>query len=396
MQESMNRNRLPLLASLLIAAGMAGAPVWAQECEVKLGAVGPMTGGASAWGLSTKAGAEFAAATVNGEGGLPMGNRKCRVKVVSFDAQYTAAGGAAASNFLASENVRITMGPVGSPETTGFRPVAKRHGQINFSSSYMRDVMSPEFPLAFHALQAPITWGPLLIKTAKEQFKFNSVLIIAPNDQGGTDSGKQLNKLYSDAGVKANEEYYQRGTTNFGPLATRVMNMKLDAIEMSSVPPADASILTKQLMEAGYSGIIGSLGGTGATPVLQGAGGPEKLKGFYWLETSPVDHPGVIKMKADYERVMKMPAPENPLFPVFALAAEVALRGISNAGTDQNVEKIADALRKLTPESRYMGKAGWRGKSLYGVNQELTFPVGLGMVVDGKKAPVRTIEIPAE
>ena len=62
-----------------------------------------------------------------------------------------------------------------------------------------------------------------------------------------------------------------------------------------------------------------------------------------------------------------------------------------------NNEKIADTLRKSTPESRYMGKAGWRGKSLYGgVNQELTFPVGLGLVVDGKKLPVKTVEIPAE
>jgi branched-chain amino acid transport system substrate-binding protein len=395
---TLSKSYLPAAGlAALLAACVAVAPAWAQTCEVKIGAVGPMTGGASAWGLSAKAGTEFAAAVVNQDGGLPMGNRKCQVKVVTFDALYTAAGGAAASNFLASENVHVTMGPVGSPETTGFRPVAKRNGQINFSSSYMRDVMSPEFPLAFHALQAPITWGPLLIRTAKDQFKFNTVMITAPNDQGGTDSGKQLTQLYADVGVKATPEYYQRGTTNFGPLATRIMNANPDAVEMSSVPPADAAILTRQLLEAGYKGAIGSLGGTGSKPILEGAGGPEKLKAFYWLETSPIDHPGVVKMKADYERIMKAPAPDNPLFPVFALAAEVALRGISNAGTDQDVEKIADALRKLTPESRYMGKAGWRGKSLYGgVNQELTFPVGLGLVVDGKKLPVRTVEIPAE
>ena len=173
---------------------------------------------------------------------------------LSFDAQYTAAGGAAAANYLASENVHVTVGPVGSPETTGFRPVAKRSGIINFSSSYMRDVMTPDFPLAFHALQAPITWGPLLIKAAKAQFGFNSVIIVAPNDQGGTDSGKQLTEMYTTAGAQPVAEYYQRGTTNFGPLATRIMNVKPDAVEMSSVPPGDAAILMKQLLEAGYDG----------------------------------------------------------------------------------------------------------------------------------------------
>jgi branched-chain amino acid transport system substrate-binding protein len=165
---------------------------------------------------------------------------------------------------------------------------------------------------------------------------------------------------------------------------------------MSSVPPADAVNLTKNLLEAGFSGVIGSLGGTGAKPILEGANGAEHLKAFYWLETSPVDHPGVIKMKADYARLMQTPAPENPLFPVFEIASEQALRAISLAKTDQDVEKIADALRNMTPESRYMGPAGWRGRTLYGINQELTFPIGLGMVIDGKKQPVRTIDIPAE
>ncbi|MBZ9772226.1 ABC transporter substrate-binding protein [Mesorhizobium sp. CO1-1-8] len=384
-----------LLAVLLSAAGMTGVAA-AQECEVKLGVVGPMSGSAAAWGLAAKAGAEFAAAMVNKDGGLSMGDRKCQVKIYSFDSQYTAPGGAAGSNYLASEGVRITMGPVGSPEVTGFRPGGTRNGQVSFNSSYMVGAIGPDNPLEFHALQAPQTWGPELVKAAQEQFKFKSIIVIAPNDQGGTDAGKQLAGIYSKSGVEANSEYYQRATTNFGPLATRIMIANPDAVEMSTMPPGDATNLTRQLLEAGYQGVLGVLGGAGSTPVLQGAGGPEKLKGFYWLETSPVDHPGIIKLKEDFAAVMKTPAPESPVFPVFALAAEVALKGVSDAATDQDPEKIAEALRKLAPESRYMGKAGWRGKTLYGINQELTFPVGLGMVIDGKKGAVKTVEIPAE
>ena len=391
-----SRNRFAISASLLLASCLAGASAWAQECEVKLGAVGPMSGGAAQWGLAAKAGAEFAAAMVNQDGGLPMGNRKCRVKVYPFDALYTAAGGAAASNALANDGVRVVIGPVGSPENTGFRSVAKRHGQISFNTSYMEGAISPEFPMSFHALQSPITWGPIAIKAAKEQFKFTSVLVIAPNDQAGTDAAKQLNKMYSDIGLKATEEYYQRGTTNFGPLVIRIMNANPGTIEMTSVPPGDAISVAKQLAEAGYKGYIGALGGSGPTPIIQGYGGIDKVKGFYWLENSPSNHPGIIKMRADFQRVMKAPAPEASLFPVLVLSAEVALNAISRAGTDQDAEKIAEVLRKTTPESRYMGKAGWRGKSLYGINQELTFPVGMGMVVDGKMVPIRTIEIPTE
>src|SRR5258706_12844937 len=131
---------------LLLAACLAGTPAAAQDCEVKVGAAAPMTGGASAWGLALKAGVEFQAALANEAGGLQMGNKKCRVKAVVIDGQCTAAGGAAASNYMASENVGALMGPLCSPETTGFRPVAKRHGQVAFSTSYMKDVLSSEFP----------------------------------------------------------------------------------------------------------------------------------------------------------------------------------------------------------------------------------------------------------
>ena len=391
-----NSNMQYPLVALLVAIATASSPANAQDCEVKLGAVGPMTGGAANWGLALKAAVEFTAAMANQDGGLTMGSRKCRVKVFPVDALYTASGGAAAANLLASQNVQIILGPMGSPETVGLRPVAKRHGQLSFNPSYMEGAISPEFPLGFHATQAPRTWGPELIKAAKVQFKFNTAMIVAPNDQAGTDPGKQLAKMYGDLGVKTTEEYYQRGTTNFAPMVTRIMNANPDTLEMSGVPPGEAINLTKQLMEAGFKGFIGCLGATGAAPILQGAGGPEKLKGFYWLEMSPVDHPGILKMKADYGRVMKTPAPPDPVFAVYVLAAEVTLTAISRAGTDQDAEKVADALRKFTPESRYMGKAGWRGKTQYGINQELTFPAGLGMVVDGIKLPVRTIEIAAE
>jgi len=43
-----------------------------------------------------------------------------------------------------------------------------------------------------------------------------------------------------------------------------------------------------------------------------------------------------------------------------------------------------------------LGKGGWRGKTIYGINQELAFPVGLGIAVDGKRVGVQRVEIPAE
>jgi branched-chain amino acid transport system substrate-binding protein len=385
-----------VLPMLMLGACFGSLPAAAEDCVVKMGATGPLTGGAALWGLSGKAAVDFLAKMANNDGGLQVGNRKCKVEVKSFDAQYTAAGGAAAANYFASENVHIVNGPIGAPEVAGWRPVAARNGIISFTTTYKADVPSAEFPLMFKASQTPLTWGKLLINAAKEHFHFKSVMILGPNDQGGTDSGHQFAQMYSEIGAKVIEEYYQRGTTNFSPLAARIVAANPDTIETSSLPPGDASILVRQLLEAGYKGAIGSLGGVAADPIVQGAGGVENLKAVYYLQTAPMDNPGVVRMVKEFTDVMQTPPPSNPLFPVLVFSAEQIFRAVSLAGTDQDIDKLSTTLRTMQPKSRYLGDLCWRGKGLYGMNQELAFPVGLGLIIDGKKLPVQEVPIPCE
>ena len=396
----MRRHDLPrtvrALAFLVLGLSLAGTSAMAQECTVKIGAAGPLTGGASAWGLAHKAGAEFIAAWTNDQGGLQVGSQKCKVSVVSFDSQYTSAGGAAASNFFASQDVHAVIGPVGAPEHTGFKAAAKRHGQLNFTPTFAADALGPDFPLAFHENQGPAAWGIPIAKEAMARFKFKTAMVIGPNDQAGTDVAKGAKPIYTALGVNFLEEYYQRGTTNFAPLAQRVMLAKPDTIEMSALPPGDLSIIVRQLLEAGYKGAFGILGGSGPAAILQGAGGLENVKAAYWLEFVPFDDPGAAKMRSEHQRVMKSAVPENALFYTSAVATEQVLRSISRAGTDKDGTKIAAEMRKSPPESAFLGKGGWRGKTQFGVNQELAFPVGMGLIVDGKRLGVRRIEVASE
>lgn len=384
---------IPLLAiSCALVAGSASA----QECEVKVGVAGPMSGGAAAFGLNLKTGADFQAALANANGGLQVGNKKCKVTTVGYDSLYTSAGGAAAGNYFASEDIHVVLGPVGSPEVTGFKPIGKRNQLVSFNMTYAKDAIGPDYPLAFHQLQAPPTWGPILIKLAMDRFKFKTVMLLGPNDQGGTDGTKALAALYQNAGVTTTEEYYQRGTTNFAPIATRIVNANPNAVELSTMPPADQTILIKQLLEAGFKGVIGSLGGGGEKALLDGAGSAENLGNAFWLNIVALEHPNIPVLKEDFKRVMNAEAPTFPHFYVAQTAAEQVLKAISAAGTDKDGEKVADALRNMTPESRYFGKGGWRGKTQYGINQELAFPVGLGIYQGGKRVGVETVPIPSE
>ncbi len=390
-----NAVRAVALPILFTGCSLASLPAAAQDCEVKIGAVGPMTGAGASWGLSGKAGTEFEAAWTNLNGGLPMGARKCKVSVISFDSLSTAAGGAAAANYMASQNVHAVVGPIPSPENTGFKPVGKRSDIVNITTAFAVDSLGPEFPLTFHQLQTPPVWGPIVIKAAKDRFNLKSVVVVGPNDQGGTDPGKALAKIYNDNGVKAATEWYQRGTSNFSAIATRLMAMKPDSVELGPMPPGEAGILVKQMWEAGFTGAFGRLG-AGGDVIIKMAGGQEKQKAFYWFDHVPTEDPGIKKLNTDFERLMKTSVPENALVYNAQISAEILLKAISAAGTDQSGEKIAAELRKLTPESRYLGKAGWRGKAQYGINQELSFPVGLSIIANGKPQPQLKLEIPTE
>jgi branched-chain amino acid transport system substrate-binding protein len=378
-------------ASLLFSAAAL-----AQACEVKVGMAGPLTGGASAWGLAMKTSMEFVATRHNDAGGLPVGDKKCKVNVVTVDAQCSAAGGAAASNYLASQNVKILIGPVCSPETTGFQPLSNRHKQIFFNSSYKADSIGPDWPYGFHMHQGPKVFGPTIIKAGADRFKFKTAIIMGPNDQGGTDSGNQSTAIYRELGVKAEPEWYQRGTTNFGPIAARIMAQNPDIVELAAMPPPDVTNFVRQLTQAGYAGVYGGMGGIGMEPVVQGAGGVDKIKGYFWLELMPVEDPGALRLREDYKKTMKSEPTTNAMLYTSTFAAENILRAVSLAGTDSDVDKLADVLRKTAPESEYFGKGCWRGKAQYGINQEFAFPVGMGVIQDGKRVGVQRIDLPCE
>jgi branched-chain amino acid transport system substrate-binding protein len=379
--------------SALLTSLLATLPAWAQNCETKIGVLGPLSGGAAAWGLAMKGGVEFAAAQSNEAGGVQIGNRKCKVTVLNYDTKYTADGAAAGANFLAGENVKLIIGPVGSPEATGVKPVANRNGQLTFNSSFAKDAIGTQFPNAFHQLAGPSAWSPALVKAAKERFKITSVVVVAPNDQGGTDVASVNADSYKAQAIKTTEEYYQRGTTNFAPIVTRIMNLKPDAVDTASSPPGDAGTMVKQLLEAGFTGIIGRLGGPGTPEIIKAAGGVEKIKGFYWLELVATEDPAVKSMLVDYQKVMKVPAPDNTLLYTAAAATRMVLKAITAAGTDADATKVAAALRGLPAEDPYLGKGVWAGKASFGLAQELVFPVGMGLVADGKHLGVSRLDL---
>ncbi|MFO1028536.1 MAG: ABC transporter substrate-binding protein [Acetobacteraceae bacterium] len=382
--------------ALFVAGALAlPAAALAQSCEVKIGAMGPMSGGAAQWGLAMLSATELAAAEVNAQGGLKMGGKSCKVTVVPYDSKYTADGAAAGSNAFAAQDIHVIIGPVGSPEATGIKPVAARNEQIAWNAAYAKNALETKYPLMFHIAPGPAAWADTVIKRAMKVFPMKSVAIIAPNDQGGTDIATVDAAAYKANGVQTTEEYYQRGTTNFAPIVTRVLATNPDVVDTASSPPGDAGVIVKQLRLAGFKGPIGRLGGPGTDEIIRVSGGIDVLQNFYWFETVPTDDPKVKAIDDQYRKLLgKDPVGGTSVWADLP-AARLTLKAIAAAGTDE-AQKVAAALRALPVDDPNLGKGYWGGKKQFGIAQELQFPFGVGIIKDGKNLGVERQEVTPE
>jgi branched-chain amino acid transport system substrate-binding protein len=390
--------QIALLLSVagMVVLGFLACPadaLAAGGCELKIGAMGPMSGPAAQWGLAMQGAAELAAAEVNSAGGLKVGAETCHVTVIGRDAYYTAEGGAGAASNLASQGVKFIIGPVGSPEVAGMKPITVRNNMLAMVDSFAKNAIGPQWPLVFHLGSGPSDWAPPIIRAAKQQFDIQAVVVVAPNDQGGTDIGNVDAEVYKKNGIKTTEEYYDRGTTNFAPFVARILNHRPSAVDVASSPPGDAGVIVKQLRQAGFTGPIGRNGGPGTAEISRVAGGNDVLKNFYWYECVPTADPKVQEMSATYKKLLGKEAPQNTFFWLWTAGSRMMLQAISKAGTMTDTAKVAETLRNMPVEDPNLGKGMWTGKAFYGINQELSFPFGIGMIVDGKEVGVKRVEV---
>ncbi len=354
-----------------------------SACELKIGAPAVLSGPAAQWGIALRGALEFVAKETAQERRLVIGGTPCTVSVKAIDSKYTAEGAASAMNALAAEGITVIVGPVGSPEVTGMKPVALRNRMVAMVNSFARDSIGPRWPNVFHIGPGPSGWAGPIIDEGRKHYTFSSVGIVAPNDQGGTDVAGVNAEIFKKKGVSVVEEYYQRGTTNFAPIVTRVLRSSPGAIDLASSPAGDAGIIVKQLRQAGFTGPIFRLGGPGFEEIARVAGGVEVLKDFLWYEPVAMDE-GLRALEKKHQDLMGGPRPENADFFRWVFAARMMVKAAQAAQSIDKPQAIADAMRKLPVEDENIGKGYWIGQQFFGINQEMSYPFAIGQVRGGK------------
>jgi branched-chain amino acid transport system substrate-binding protein len=378
--------RKGLSAALTGAALLVGAACAAQAQDVlKIGGIGPLSGGGTAWGLAAQRGIEIAVEEINAGGGVKAGGKTYKLELVMYDDLYTGAGGkAAAERLVNQDNVKFIIGPVGSPPALGVISVTNPAKVIALTNGYAPQILKNDTkdPYNFRIYPTNIEFGPPLIKWLKENApEVKKVALLAPNDAVGQSVAGALAEDYRKQGFEVVLELFERGIKEFTPLILRMMAQKVDAFEFDGNSPGDAGLMLKQIRQAGFRGKVIQIGGPGSDEIIEIAG--PAAEGFLSYGVFDWDTPAGKKLRPIYEKKYGMGI-INQFMPAFYHTVFLLVDAIKRADSI-DTGKVRDSLDAMNGfDAGIYGPVKWTGKESYGVNRQLMFTYYLSEVKGGK------------
>jgi branched-chain amino acid transport system substrate-binding protein len=373
-------------AALAGAATLTGALATAQAQDVlKIGGIGPLSGGGTAWGLAAQRGMEIAIEEINAAGGVKAGGKAYKLELVMYDDQYTGAGGkAAAERLVNQDNVKFIIGPVGSPPALGVISVTNPAKVIALTNGYAPQILKNDTkdPYNFRIYPTNIEFGPPLIKWLKENApEVKKVALLAPNDAVGQSVAGALAEDYRKQGFETVLELFERGIKEFTPLILRMMAQKVDAFEFDGNSPGDAGLMLKQIRQAGFKGRVIQVGGPGSDEIMEIAG--PAAEGFLSYGVFDWDTPAGQRLRPIYEKKYGKGI-INQFMPAFYHTVFLLVDAIKRADS-VDTAKVRDALDAMNGfDAGIYGPVKWTGKDFYGVNRQLMFTYYLSEVKGGK------------
>ena len=386
-----------LAAVTLSAVALQSSSLAAQE-TLKIGGIGELTGGGSAWGLAIQRGAQLAIDEAVARGGLKVGGKSYVPELIMYDNSYTGQGGKTAmERLLFQDKVSFIVGPIGSPSVlgaVGALDEARTNSNVKavaLTNGASLAILKNNYnaPYNFLICNTNREYAPAVVRWLKQKNpNLKKVAIVAPNDAVGQTVVPALIEAYKKAGIDVWFEMYERGTKEFTPLMTRMIAAGVDAFDMDNNSPGDSGLLFKQARQAGFRGPIWQTGGPAVEEVINAAG--KLADGFLSYDLFDFNSEGAKPLVAAY-RAKYGSGIINAFMPIFYNATKLLFTAIEKANSlDPTV--VRDTLESLDgSEVGLFGKVKWGGKEVYGNNHQLELPFLVVEVVDGKSVPRETL-----
>ncbi len=378
-----------ILVTLTLAA--LGTCVQAQE-TLKIGGIGPLSGGGTAWGLAVQRGVQMAVDEANARGGLKIGGKTYKPELIMYDDKYSATGGRSAAERLVNfDKVKFIIGPIGTPSVMAVVPIINQARVIMLSNGYAPDILKlhGKEGYNFRTMNSNVEFGPAMVRWLKENRpEARKVALIVPNDATGQVVMPTLGQAYKDAGYSVWSESYERGSKEFAPLLTRMLAQGVDVLDLNLNAPGEAGLLTKQARQIGFKGIIWQVGGPGIDEVADIAG--PYAEGFMSYDVFDFNESAAQQFVDTYKQ--RWGGVINAQTPGWYNSARILFKALEDAGTVTDTDKVRSALEGLAGyDAGIYGPVVWGGEKAYGVNHQLLNRFWVTEIRNGKPHALATL-----
>jgi len=332
--------RYAILVALLVVFSLA-----ASAADLKIGGIGPVTGEAATFGISTKNGMMLAVDEWNAKGGV-LGRK---IKLVFADDKGDPAEGATVyTKLIQQDKVVAIVGTVMTKVTLAGAPICQSAKIPMISPTSTNEKVTQVGDYIYRACFIDPFQGLVGAKFAYNDLKARSAGVIF---DVGNDYTKGLAENFDKAfkalgGTAVAYEAHPTGTTDFKAQLTKIVQAKPDVIYCSDYYNDDALIAT-QARELGYTGPF--VGGDGwDSPDLVKIGGTNVENCFFTNHyASDATTPIVVNFVKTYAARFK--GTPDALAALAYDAMYIMLNAIKTAGTDKS-EAIKNALAKTDME----------------------------------------------
>jgi len=333
---------------LTFSFGLAAWP--ADKPPVKIGVVQPLTGQGANVAKSWLEGMNLAVDMINKGGGI-LGGRKVEM-VVEDDQCIPAQSIAATKKLIYEDKLKVILAAMCSSATIADVPITKEAGVIQIVSlSFADSITEMGNPLLFRTCTTnKILADGMAYKIARE-FKIKSMAFYSINDDYGRGLVEQTKSIFEKLGSPKVlfEGFFEFKDRDFSAPITKMKSLKPEGLYLIARFPQNAQILN-QMADLGFkSNLFGPINLV-ADDCIGAAG--KNVEGAYGVVNwaNELDSAGAKKyVNAFKDKYGKLP--EDDFSMCGYTGTMVSAMGIDKAGTDQDPQKIGEALRKLNWDS---------------------------------------------
>jgi branched-chain amino acid transport system substrate-binding protein len=351
-------HRRLVLSSMLaagLAAGISFAPATAQAQDViKIGTPLALSGGLAEEGKKQKIAYDMWLRRVNAAGGINVGGKKMKVKLIAYDYQTEGKrAGQLTEKLITDDKVHFLAAPFGSGHTKITAGVAARYGvPIVAPTASSLSVYNQGFKVLFGTLAPNTGMTEAMMKFFKQKNPgMKNIAVLGRDDVFPRAMAKTLSKGAKARGFNVvYDQLYAVGTLDHSAALTKIKGLKPDWIYLTGYTQ-DLILLRKQMNDLGVKAkIVTMVTGPAYKEFVDGLGklADGVTSSSWWHHATNYKTNDVFgSTKAFYDQFVKEQKHDPDYVHASSAAAMIVLqKAIEKAGTLDRA-KVRDALASL-------------------------------------------------